>query len=133
MPSRLIADLTPALQPLCMRFEDMCEAEGFTALITCTWRSNAEQAALYAQGRTQPGRIVTWTRNSEHTRMLRGKPDSHAFDFVPVIAGKAVWSSAHPAWDKAGEIARSLGLEWGGDWPAGKKDMPHVQLKRTSP
>lgn len=29
-------------------------------------RTQAEQDALYAQGRTVPGPIVTWTRNSNH-------------------------------------------------------------------
>lgn len=31
-------------------------------------RSQAEQDALYAQGRTAPGPVVTWTRDSDHLR-----------------------------------------------------------------
>lgn len=45
-------------------------------------RSQAEQDALYAQGRTAPGKVVTWTRDSDHLRGIavdiepvRGSPD----------------------------------------------------------
>lgn len=35
-------------------------------ILTCTRRTQEEQDALYAQGRTKPGKIVTWTRKSKH-------------------------------------------------------------------
>ncbi|WP_445147328.1 hypothetical protein [Dyella sp. Tek66A03] len=34
--------------------------------VTAGYRTHAEQDALYAQGRTKPGNVVTWTRNSRH-------------------------------------------------------------------
>ena len=34
--------------------------------ITCTWRTQKEQNALYAQWRTKPWSIVTWTKKSKH-------------------------------------------------------------------
>lgn len=130
MPSRRIEDLHPELRVLYPRWEAACEARGATVLVTCTWRSQAEQDALYAQGRSLPGRIVTWTRTSRHSEMINGRPASSAWDFVPLVAGKAVWQATHPAWQIAGEEAERLGLEWGGSWQKTKRDFPHIQLRR---
>lgn len=128
MPSRKITDLTPRLRPLAAEFVRQCQVRGVQALITCTWRAPIEQRALYAQGRTAPGPKVTWTLESKHTKVTAsGKPDSHAFDVVPVISGKAVWDAKDPAWEIIGTVARALGLVWGGDWKKGR-DMPHIEL-----
>lgn len=130
MPSRAITDLHPELRVLHPRWEAACEARGVTVLTTCTYRSQAEQDQLFAIGRTVPGRKVTWTRTSRHSETINGRPASSAWDFVPLVTGKAVWSPRHPAWVIAGEEAEKLGLEWGGRWAAGQRDMPHIQMKR---
>lgn len=129
MPSRRITDLHPELRVLYPRWEAACEKAGVTVLVTCTYRSQAEQDELYAQGRTKPGKKVTWTRTSRHSETINGHPAASAWDFVPIIAGKAVWSSTHPAWQIAGKIAEDLGLEWGGSWLK-NKDFPHIQMRR---
>lgn len=54
-------------------------------------RTQAEQDALYEQGRTKPGKIVTWTRNSKH--LLQDDDTGHAIDIVPVIDGKMDWEN----------------------------------------
>jgi hypothetical protein len=41
---------------------------GHDVTIVETVRTQARQDALYEQGRTQPGAVVTWTRDSAHTR-----------------------------------------------------------------
>lgn len=131
MPSRKLTDLTPVMRPLVRAFIADCAAQGVEVLVTCTWRSQTEQTALYAQGRTAPGKIVTWTRKSRHTETLPdGTPDASAVDVVPLRNGKAVWSATDSAWAVIGRCARSRGLEWGGDWQ-GKRDLPHIQLKRS--
>lgn len=128
MPSRKLADLTPRLRPLATRFVEVCAERGVDVLITCTWRSPAEQKALYEQGRTKPGPKVTWTLQSKHTHVtMSGKPDAQAFDVVPLRGGKALWNATDPAWQTIGDVARSLGLVWGGDWKKGR-DMPHIEL-----
>ncbi|CAM5566737.1 putative protein OS=Lysinibacillus sphaericus OX=1421 GN=LS41612_07820 PE=4 SV=1 [Lysinibacillus sphaericus] len=38
--------------------------------ITETYRSQARQHYLYTQGRTRPGKVVTWTLNSNHKSSL---------------------------------------------------------------
>ena len=44
-------------------------------------RTEAQQAALYAQGRSAPGKIVTWTMQSNH--LLQSDGYGHAPDLVP--------------------------------------------------
>ena len=129
--SRKIEDLHPALQPLCQEFLARAEAQDIDVLITCTWRSNAAQDLLYAQGRSLVGRVVTNARGgqSAHNFMIKGKPASKAFDVVPMLGGKCMWSSSYPAWQVLGQIGMDLGLNWYG--AAGSKfhELPHFQLK----
>lgn len=118
-----IATLHPILQPLVRAFIKRCEAAGNHILITCGMRTHAEQNALYAQGRTKPGRKVTWVKGggSYHQFGL-------AFDIVPLDAmGKAEWDGKNPEWKAAACIAEALGFEWGGRW-AKTPDMPHFQM-----
>ena len=61
-----IAELTPMAQRACRLFLLKCEGQGLKVRITETYRSQERQNELYAQGRTKPGQIVTWTKNSRH-------------------------------------------------------------------
>lgn len=88
-----------------------------------TWE---QQAALYAQGRTAPGKIVTKAGpgDSGHNYGL-------AVDLVedgdPDMAG-IQWSWKNNAdYLKLGKLAKSSGLEWGGFWKS-FQDYPHVSL-----
>jgi predicted amidohydrolase len=82
-------------------------------ILTCTRRSQAEQNALWAEGRAfengqwvivDPHAVRTWTLNSRH---LTGD----AFDFCIMVNGKPDWAMAHKdLWDKAIEIGKSVGL-----------------------
>ena len=127
--SRKLEDLHPKLQPIARQFLAECAAAGLDILITCTYRSPAEQAAEYAKGRTAPGEITTWAKpgQSKHNHEIGGKPASLAFDIVPMQNGKCQWSKAHPAWKQAAAIGKKLGLSWAGDW---RKfvEYPHFEL-----
>lgn len=85
-------------------------------------RTFAEQDALFAQGRTKPGKVVTNARGgqSNHNYGL-------AVDVVPFNNGKPNWDAPNSIWIAIGGEAEKLGLEWGGGW---KKflDRPHLQL-----
>ncbi len=48
------------------RLTEIGKAHGIRFEIISGNRTQKEQDELYAQGRTKPGRIVTWTRNSRH-------------------------------------------------------------------
>lgn len=120
MASRKPEDLDPRLQPLYRAFDTAMDAAGIDYILTCTRRTQAEQSALYEQGRSKPGPIVTWTRKSKH---VEGK----AFDIVVMENGKPDWNVTNPNWTRAGEIGRKIGLIWGGSW-ARSKDFPHFEL-----
>lgn len=93
-------------------------------------RTQQEQADLYAQGRTKPGKIVTWTMKSKHLRQKDGY--GHAFDIVCYHNGQVTWSEKF--YMEMGDIfkdkAKQLGINiiWGGDFRS-NKDYPHIELK----
>ena len=128
MSSRKLTDLHPQMQSMVTRFLANARAAGIDLLVTCTYRSNEEQAALYAIGRTKPGRIVTNAKpgRSTHNNTLDGKPAALAVDVVPLRDGKPVWSAADPVWKRVGEIGEKVGLEWAGRWTT-FREYPHFQ------
>lgn len=93
-------------------------------------RTLDRQRELYAQGRTAPGKIVTWTMKSRH---IEGK----AVDLVPYPLD---WNDL----DKFDKIKNAMfqaakeidvNLRWGADWDGdgnyrekGEYDSPHFEL-----
>ena len=128
MSSRRLEDLHPLMRPLVDAFLAACAREDIDILVTCTYRSDEEQAALYAISRTKPGRRVTNAPpgRSMHNFRLGGKPASLAVDIVPMVSGKPVWSASDPVWQKVGKLGEEAGLEWAGRWKRGR-EFPHFQ------
>jgi len=62
-----IAHLQPQLRLFWLVAQETAQKMDLRALVIETWRDPARQAQLYAQGRTAPGRIVTWTKTSAHS------------------------------------------------------------------
>jgi peptidoglycan L-alanyl-D-glutamate endopeptidase CwlK len=119
--SRKIDDLAPSVAIMCQNFIHQCAAAGIDILITCTYRDKECQDALYDQGRTKPGIKVTNVAGGYSFHNWRV-----AFDFVPLVNGKAVWDDVK-LWEDCGDIAVRCGLEWGGNWH-GFVDRPHCQF-----
>lgn len=94
--------------------------EGIDVLVTSTYRDAESQNALFAQGRSKPGRIVTNAKAGQSWHNYR-----LAFDVVPIVNGKAMWNDLR-TFRRLGEIGKSVGLEWAGDWKT-FKEMPHFQ------
>ena len=115
--NRNISALTPQAQKACKLFLEKCKAENLPVLITETYRSQERQNYLYQQGRTRPGNIVTWTKNSRHT-------SRRAWDICKNVKGQEYSDSSF--FKKCGEIAKQLGITWGGDWNT--PDMPHFEI-----
>lgn len=123
--SRKIFDLHPEVASRCIMHKARCETElGIELLITSTYRDGESQNALYAQGRTTPGSIVTRARAGESFHNYRV-----AYDVVPVVDGKPVWDASHPVWGEVGRIGKECGLEWAGDWK-NFPEYPHFQYTR---
>jgi peptidoglycan LD-endopeptidase CwlK len=118
--SRDIDELIPRTAEKCRDFIAACRDAGIDVIITSTYRDADSQNALYAQGRTKPGRRVTNVAGGDSFHNWRV-----AFDFVPIENGKAVWDD-DDLWARCGYIAEQVGLEWGGAWD-GFVDKPHCQ------
>lgn len=118
--SRDIKELHPHVRTLVERFLAACAKEGIDVIITSTYRDMESQAALYAQGRTAPGKIVTNAKAGQSWHNYR-----LAFDFCPIINGKAQWNDTK-LFTRCGEIAESVGLEWAGRWKS-FKELAHCQ------
>lgn len=133
MASRKIDDLALVLQKPALDLIHLCKTNGIDLIITCTYRSNQEQADLYAQGRTKPGHIVTHAKAGEsaHNRTSNVRPAALAFDVCPIINGKPYWAldgRGRELWQAIGTAGESLGFEWGGRWHKSGLDFPHFQL-----
>lgn len=110
---------------------ECCYTCGVPVQITQGLRTIAEQDALYAQGRTKPGPVVTNARGGQsyHNYGL-------AIDFALLLPnGSSVsWDMARDGdndqaadWLEVVQQAKRLGFEWGGDWTS-LKDYPHFQM-----
>ena len=123
MASRLIEDLDPRIQSGARAVLRAWADAGFIVLVTCTYRSNEEQAALYARGRTTPGPRVT---NAKPGESLHNK--GLALDFVPLVNGKVMWDGDAPIWEILALIAKDTDsrVRWGGDFKS-IDDKPHLQ------
>jgi peptidoglycan L-alanyl-D-glutamate endopeptidase CwlK len=101
----------------------------FPMFVVSGVRSLAEQQALYAQGRTKPGKVVTncdgVTSKSNHQVHTDGW--GHAVDvaWIPTPARPDPFDAKWP-WKEFGTYATGLGLVWGGSWHS-IVDMPHVE------
>jgi peptidoglycan L-alanyl-D-glutamate endopeptidase CwlK len=92
-------------------------------------RTQAQQDYLYAQGRTRPGMVITWTRNSNH--MGGGAIDFSAVDEKgnPTNHLKHTWNADYykPIADTILFAGKELGIPV--EWPLWKKgDWGHIQL-----
>jgi peptidoglycan L-alanyl-D-glutamate endopeptidase CwlK len=118
--SRDIHDLLPQVKHRAEMFLFKCLEAGIDVILTSTYRDAESQTAIYAQGRTTPGKIVTRAKagQSFHNYAV-------AFDFCPIVNGKAQWNDTK-AFERCGEIAESVGLEWAGRW-IGFKELAHCQ------
>ena len=101
-------------------------AQGLTVEVVQGFRAPGEQDALYAQGRTKPGKKVTNAKRwqSNHNYGL-------AVDLCPFVDGRPNWDAPFATWQQIGRTAEGLGLEWGGRW-AKFRDLPHVQMPGLS-
>jgi peptidoglycan L-alanyl-D-glutamate endopeptidase CwlK len=119
--SRSLDDLLPAVKERVEKFLNSAKDAGIDLLVTSTYRDNESQNALYAQGRTTSGRIVTNAKAGQSFHNYRC-----AVDVVPLINGKPVWDVSYQVWQTVGKLGKEAGLEWAGDWKT-FKEMPHFQ------
>ena len=100
-------------------FLRIAKDQGLDVMVTETYRTQERQDYLYSQGRTAEGSVVTWTRNSMHSKR-------NAFDIAKNLAGHEY--DDVDFFRQCAEIGESIGLEAGFYWENGQQDMPHFQM-----
>jgi len=126
MASRSISDLSPVVKAQALAFLDECRACGLDVLVYCTLRSNIEQAALWASGRDKPGPIMTNARPGESMHNPDASGLANAFDAVPMLAGKPLWTDQMRI-AQMGVCGESVGLVWAGRWNGYLRERVHFQ------
>jgi len=103
--------------------------------VICGVRTLSEQKELYAQGRTKPGNIVTWTLNSRHLPADDGL--GRAVDLAPYPIDWNTVSKFDVIAAAMMKASKELGIpiRWGADWDQdgvarerGETDSPHWEL-----
>ena len=99
-----------------------------------TLRTFAEQDALFAQGRTKPGAIVTKAKGGQSYHnyglaidivLLVDKDKNGTFETASWDSQSDFDGDGKSDWQEIVAIFKRYGYEWGGDWKF--IDMPHFQ------
>lgn len=91
-------------------------------------RTEAEQNAIYAQGRTRPGKVVTNARYpySNHNHRI-------ALDFGVFKDGRYIDESRPAESEKVhravAKLCEKYSIDWGGAWTGKLKDFPHFEIR----
>lgn len=112
-------------------------------ILSETYRSPNEQAALYAQGREHVDRVNVLRREadmprinaSENKKVTNARPDQSLHCYLPALAYDIAFRKADGTLDwgianfrRFADIAKlDERVEWGGDWKT-IKDNPHFQF-----
>lgn len=117
---RDLNELHPYVKHLAEKLLAECKKQGLNIIVTETYRTVERQDYLYAQGRTRPGNIVTNAKGSSKSSIHQWRL---AFD---ICNNKRGDEYNRTILNKVGQIGKSIGLEWGGDWTS-FVDTPHFQ------
>ena len=128
---RDLKQLHPELQEKWDTLVEKCKKQGIYIKYSECLRTKEEQDALYAKGRTAPGSIVTNARGSSYSSQHQW---GIAVDFfldmdIDCDGSKSddAFNNSKNHFTKVGQIAKSIGLGWGGDWKS-IVDTPHLYL-----
>lgn len=120
---RDIDELSTVAQTAIRLLFQECVKAGVNIFVTETYRSQARQDYLYAQGRTREGNIVTWTKSSRHKLRMAWDIGACTLNGNDNIYNTSIIK-------KAGAIAVKLGITWGGSW-VNNLDYPHFEVKES--
>jgi len=119
--SRDLDDLLPAVKLRALIHIEACKKAGIDLLVYCTYRDGEAQNALYAQGRTISGNIITNAKAGESFHNFK-----MAYDCVPLVGGKPAWNNLD-LYTRVGRIGKDCGLDWAGDWHGSLRETAHFQ------
>ena len=122
-----LGEVYPGLADKVRKMAQMLETEGIDIRVTQSLRLWAEQEALYAEGRTTPGQIVTNAQPGYSWHQF-----GLAVDVAPLTPQGPDWNIGHPVWARIVAVGTSLGLDSGAGWRS-FPDWPHFQLTGRFP
>jgi peptidoglycan L-alanyl-D-glutamate endopeptidase CwlK len=105
----------------------MAAAHGYEYKAISGNRTWDEQAKIYAQGRTSPGKIVTNAKPGYSNHNYGIAVDMGVFKDGKYLDGLKP-AEAEAFHNKAAVIAEKYNIEWGGNWKS-FKDYPHFEYK----
>lgn len=122
-------------------YDEICEALKGRAIcrFSHTLRTNAEQEALYAIGRTKPGKKVTNARAGQSWHnygraidivLLVDKDKNGTFESASWETNVDFDGDGRADWREVVDTFTRYGWEWGGSWKF--TDMPHFQRTNGS-
>lgn len=127
--SERIKLLHPAIRNEVLEVTIACYHKNVPIRIVQGLRTFAEQDAIYAQGRTLPGKIVTNAKGGDSWHNYGLAPD-----FCLLRQGNQIsWNreedldhDGQKDWHEVVDLFLSKGFEWGGNWTS-FPDYPHLQ------
>jgi hypothetical protein len=119
-----LTDLDDTLQPLYTRWQIECANQNLVVRGIQGWRDPAYQDQLHAQGISP----LTGASSLHCCVDANGNPASKAFDFGVFDGGAYITNGQNQRYTQAGEIWKSLGQIWGGDFIHPGPDWDHCQL-----
>jgi peptidoglycan L-alanyl-D-glutamate endopeptidase CwlK len=123
-----LAGVHAALVAALVRVFDEMDAEKAPLFVVCGVRTDAEQMALYAQGRTKPGLLVTYKDGVKHRSNHQPHADGFGYAVDCAFIGAQPFDPRWP-WEMYGEALEAHGLTWGGRWKMA--DQPHAELAES--
>ena len=127
-----LGEVAPFLADKIRQMAEMLVQEGIEIRVVQALRTWAQQDALYAQGRTTPGEIVTNCPGGHSYHNFGLAVDCVPSQFGPDQAYNPDWNSSHPTWQRMEAIGELLGMESGSTWRT-FPDAPHFQINGPFP
>lgn len=127
-----LAEVHPRLAMKVCLIADILEHEGIEIRVVQGLRTVQQQDALYAMGRTEPGKIVTNCPGGKSYHNFGLAVDCVPSSQDPTKPFAPDWNESHPVWKRMIEVAESMDLDCGATWRT-FKDFPHFQFTGPFP
>lgn len=118
----ILLGLDPYVAHLAVAHLVAMKDDGLDARLTHGFRSYEDQDRFYAQGRSEPGHVVTRARGGESWHNF-----GLAYDIAVFRDGELIRNGDDRAVERAGKLGEETGLEWGGRWRS--PDPSHFQYR----
>jgi peptidoglycan L-alanyl-D-glutamate endopeptidase CwlK len=118
-----LSEVHPELANRVRQLADSLLTQAITIRVTQGLRTWAQQLALYNQGRTAPGKIVTNAKPGYSAHNF-----GYAVDIVPMDGTLPDWNAGDANWKAVLDAALNFGLAEGAQWRT-FPDVPHLYLK----